>query len=164
MKIFRMLLLVVLLTVSTNIPTFAAKNEIKVIAGGIEVVFADQQPIFKDGRILVPIRGVFELLVPEGSNKEEVFKVTWNEKTSTATIKNKWYKVTIKSGKKTFISNDKTITTDVMPQMINKKLMIPLRAVAEAVDAKVEWDGENNVVKIYYEPLVKVVESEKKGN
>ena len=67
--------------------------------------------------------------------------------------------MTIKSGQNTFTSNGKTITPDVAPQIINGRFMLSLRAVSEAVDAQVDWDGKNGIVKIYYESQIKVSEN-----
>jgi hypothetical protein len=156
LRILKSLLLAILFIISATLPIFAEEDSIKVNVSGTEVNFPDQKPVTKDGRVLVPVRGVFELLVPEGSNKDEIFKVTWDSKTSTATIKNKWYTVKIQSGKKSFTSNGKSITPDVPPQIINGRLMLPIRAVAESVDAQVEWDGADKTVKIYYKSEVKV--------
>lgn len=142
---------VFILTLTATV--FAGDDDIMVIVGNKEAVFEDQKPIIYEGRVLVPVRGVFELLV-QSDNKAENFVVSWDEKTSTVTIKNKWYTVTAKAGDSTFTANGKTIKPDVAPQIINGRFMLPLRAISEAVDTTVEWDEDKRVVKIYYEILV----------
>lgn len=47
------------------------------------------------------------------------------------------------------IVNGKEIQCDVPPQMINGRVMVPARFVAEPLGAKVEWDNEKNAVVIY---------------
>lgn len=42
----------------------------------------------------------------------------------------------------------KQITSDVAPVIKDGRTLVPIRVVAEALGLEVEWDGENNVVKI----------------
>ncbi len=155
-KILSIAALTALLTIPTNFSASAAQNDISVIVSGTEVSFADQQPVMQDGRVLVPVRGVFEKLNGADGTADYPFAVSWDDATQTATIKNFWYTVTIKAGSKTFTANGKTITPDVAPQIINGRLMMPLRAISEAVDATVEWDDDTREVKIFYESLIKI--------
>lgn len=55
------------------------------------------------------------------------------------------------------VVNGKDIISDVSPQNINGRVMVPARALAEALGAKVQWDAENNTVVVTSE--VKVIES-----
>lgn len=41
---------------------------------------------------------------------------------------------------------DITYKSDVPPQIINGRTLVPARALAESLGASVEWDGENNTV------------------
>ena len=45
--------------------------------------------------------------------------------------------------------NGKKTPIDVPAQIIDSRTYLPLRAVAEAMDCRVEWDGENKIVDIY---------------
>ena len=45
--------------------------------------------------------------------------------------------------------NDEQIDLDVPAQLINDRTMVPLRAIFEALDAKVEWDDETQTVTAY---------------
>jgi hypothetical protein len=45
--------------------------------------------------------------------------------------------------------NGKQVYSDVPPQIINGRTMVPVRFVAESLGADVKWDGENNAVEIY---------------
>ena len=40
----------------------------------------------------------------------------------------------------------KALTFDVPPQLINNRTMVPLRAIFEAMGAKVDWDGDTETV------------------
>lgn len=44
------------------------------------------------------------------------------------------------------IVNGQEITPDVPPQIIDGRVMVPARFIAEPLGATVEWDGENNTV------------------
>lgn len=44
--------------------------------------------------------------------------------------------------------NGQEIKTDVPPQIINGRTMVPVRWIAEALGADIQWDGKNNAVKI----------------
>lgn len=46
------------------------------------------------------------------------------------------------------IINNQEIQCDTPPQIINGRVMVPARFVAEPLGATVEWDGENRVVRI----------------
>jgi N-acetylmuramoyl-L-alanine amidase len=42
----------------------------------------------------------------------------------------------------------KIIETDVEPINVNGRVLVPVRAVAEALGCKVDWDGDTQTVKI----------------
>lgn len=44
--------------------------------------------------------------------------------------------------------NGKEIETDVEPVNVNGRILVPVRAIAESLGCKVEWDGTNNTVSI----------------
>ncbi len=50
--------------------------------------------------------------------------------------------------------NGQEIKPDVPPQIINGRTMVPIRWVAEALGADVEWDGKNRQVKVNQLPDV----------
>ena len=45
--------------------------------------------------------------------------------------------------------NGKEIFLDVPAILKNDRTLVPVRAVSEALQARVEWDGENNAVHIF---------------
>ena len=116
-----------------------ASGDITVTVDGVVVVFADQGPILVDGRVLVPVRGVFE---------EMGFEASWDRATRTATLLSDEYEVVIPLGESTFTVNGETVTPDVPQQLLNDRVMLPLSAVAEAVGATPSWDGEARVASI----------------
>ena len=110
-----------------------------VVVNGERIIFPDQKAILKDGRTLVPARGVFEAM---GA------KVDWDGNTQTVTVSNASRKVKIIIGKNYITVDGKTKQIDVPAQLINGRTMIPVRAVAEAFDCKVGWDGSTDTATI----------------
>jgi hypothetical protein len=45
--------------------------------------------------------------------------------------------------------NGVELETDVPPMILNNRTMVPLRAIAEALDARVEWNQELQMITIY---------------
>ena len=113
-------------------------NRITVEVDGEVVDFDDQQPIIEDGRTLVPLRAIFEKLNAE---------VIWDgaENIVTATKDNKTIKLTIGSSKLYVNGEIKTIL-DVPAKIIKSRTLVPVRAIAESFDCKVEWDSKTRTV------------------
>lgn len=110
---------------------------IVVLVNGSPVTF-DQPPVIIDGRTLVPIRAVVEKLG---------YEVRWNDTTKTVYINTK--KIVDKSfpGPEIKVSVDNCLVEfDVLPQIINGRTLVPIRAVAEELGCEVDWDGELKVV------------------
>ncbi|HWP97444.1 MAG TPA: copper amine oxidase N-terminal domain-containing protein [Syntrophomonadaceae bacterium] len=109
----------------------------RVFLDGQELTF-DVLPIVVDGRILVPMRGIFEPLGLDCHWEEpnHVFCGVNGEKF--------WMEV----GSYIAWAGQKEIDLDVPAQVINGRVMIPLRAVAEACMCKVNYDADTNAVNI----------------
>lgn len=104
-----------------------------------EIVF-DQAPIIQNDRTLVPMRKIFEAMDAT---------VTWEESAQTITSQRGSDVVLMIIGQNQVYKNGKVVyTMDVPAQIINDRTMVPLRAVAEAFDAEVAWDGVNYVINI----------------
>jgi len=76
-KMKRLALVIVALIFAIIAITAVSANEISVTVNGERVNFASQQPVIVDGRTLVPVRGVFEMMG---------FDVDWNQEASQATL------------------------------------------------------------------------------
>ena len=111
-------------------PALAA-NEVKVILDGRALNF-DVPPQMVNGRTLVPLRVIFEEL---GAS------VDWNENTQTITATKGNTTVSLRIGNNVLTRNSTSVTLDVPAQLINKRTMVPTRAVAEAFGADVKWDS-----------------------
>jgi len=116
----------------------AVSDPITVLLNGNPVNFADQGPVIVDGRVLVPVRGVFEQMG---------FEVDWNEATSQATLTGH-ATVVITIGSNVFTTNGVSGTLDVPAQTKNARTMLPLRLVLESIGFNLNWIAETQTVQI----------------
>ena len=128
--------------------------EATVIVSGKEIILEKQAAIVKDGEIFVPVFGIFEYLEGANGNTDSPFTVFWDNQTSTASIKNRWYAVVATSGKQYFTCNGRQVTPAAAQQTINGEFMLPLKAIAKAIDATTHWDEAKSTISIYYESMV----------
>ena len=132
------IIFLVMLTVSLNV--FA--EDISVTLNGSNIVFEDAKPIIYNDRTLIPIRAVFE--------KANCY-VDWDSKNNMAVIGNeeKVIFISINSEKmKVYDIVKDEIDLDVPAMIVDESTMIPLRAVSEALGAKVEWNQQSNTVSL----------------
>jgi len=95
-------------------------------------------PILQDGRVFVPLRGVFEQL---GAS------VVYDNGTITATT-GSGAAVELQIGSTQATVNGQTETIDVAPFIVGASTYVPLRFISQALGATVDWDGTNQVVEI----------------
>ena len=114
--------------VSKGVKILIDKQEIK----------SDLAPIIKNGRTLVPVRVVSENLG---------FDVEWDQKNWTAILSKDGIDYRVKIGEKKIRTSDgKEMKLDVPAQLVNKRTMLPLRAIVEISGASVEWDSNSKSV------------------
>lgn len=97
----------------------------------------DVPPIIEDGRVLVPLRAIFEAL---GATVE------WDEATKKIIGKKDATTVTLKLGETTAQVNDREITLDVAATSIQGRTLVPIRFIAESLGAKVKWQVSTDTV------------------
>ena len=135
----------VLIFILALAPSAAASADISVTIEGQPVTFADQPPVVREGRTLVPVRGVFEDLG---------FVVDWERHApQTATLTGSGFTVHITVGSAEFTVNGAPHTLDVPAQVIGGRTMLPIRAVLEAVGLYVGWHAGLNIVMISASPV-----------
>ncbi len=100
-------------------------------------LFFDQPAMIINDRTLVPMRVIFEEL---GAT------VSWDNATETVTAVKDGKTIKLKIGSNIMTINGETKTLDVSASIKNDRTMVPVRAVSEALGAKVEWDGVNSRV------------------
>lgn len=116
-----------------------AEDDVKVLVNGDPVVFADQTPFVENNRTLVPMRAIFEAL---GATVE------WDGETQTVISYDPFSAVSIvlQIGSNKMFVNDKAVELDVAAKIVNDRTMVPVRAIAEGMNSKVDWDQENLTV------------------
>ena len=97
-------------------------------------LYFDVLPQITDSRTMIPVRAVAEAFGAE---------VGWDGDTETVTIVRPGTKITMKLGENFFMKNDTKMELDVPAFETGGRTLIPARAVAEALDCKVEWDEAN---------------------
>ena len=117
----------------------APVSDITVTVNGETVQFKNQDPIIKDGRTLVPVRGVFEAMGAQVDWLQEAQKVVVN----TASVN-----ITMTLNSSVYYVNGVEKTLDVPAELINDRTMVPVRAISESLGCNVDWDNENRVVVI----------------
>lgn len=102
-----------------------------------ELVEFDQPPVIIDGSTMVPVRAVFE---QAGAD------VTWDQENQTAMLVRGGYTVTIKLNDTVLYKNGTPVALSVPASIINDRVLIPVRAIGEAMDFSIAWDGYNYTV------------------
>ncbi|KXL54533.1 N-acetylmuramoyl-L-alanine amidase LytC precursor [Anaerotignum neopropionicum] len=114
-------------------------SEVKINIDGKELVPEDMPPVIIDGRTVLPMRLIAQALGCE---------VLWNEDTKQAFVMNDDYTVAFTLGSKKGIKNGTEFTMDVPAMIINDRTMLPVRALANALDINITWDDPNRTVNI----------------
>ncbi len=106
------------------------------------VGFNYQQPYNENGRVFVPVRGVFEAMG---------FEVDYEPVTKTAYLKDEFHSVELTLGNTYFMADGKTVYPETPQFILNDCFMIPLRSVSEAVDAEVSYNNQTYIIDIKYD-------------
>lgn len=127
--------LVAVLTLLCVQLAFAAGN-ISVQVNG-KALSMDSKPFVQQGKVLVPMRAIFETL---GAS------VKWDDKAQKVTAKKGSTEIVLWMGKKEAKVGSKTVNLDVPAAVSNGRTVVPLRFVAESLGAKVDWVSSKNLV------------------
>ncbi len=109
---------------------------IPVIVNGQQVQF-DQPPVERSGRVFVPLRGVFEKLGASVVYDNGTINATGNGRTAQLTI-----------GSTAALVNGSPTQLDVAPFLVGARTYVPLRFVAQALGAAVNYDYNSQTVNI----------------
>lgn len=147
---FKVAFLCLLLFLSM-VPAALAAENIQLDFNG-KLADTSAEPVNKDGSVYVPIRVVEEI--------EGLTISSWDNATKTLTIAQHGTDaaLTLKVGEKMAKKGAKTIGMSQPAQVINNRVMVPLRFVAEAFDADVAWNPASKTVYV-----AKTTEQQKKG-
>ncbi|WP_449240505.1 copper amine oxidase N-terminal domain-containing protein [Desulfoscipio gibsoniae] len=131
---------VIVFTLANIVPAMAVEP-IRVIVDGKDLSF-DVSPKLENGRLMVPMRAIFEALDVQ---------VEWDNVTNTIIGENlitKGSNIKLVVGRKTAYINDKAVELDMPAKVIEGRVLVPLRFVAEALGGNVEWTAGNSIVNI----------------
>jgi len=124
------------MTLAFGGPAWAA--DITVTVDGTLLGF-DVPPVIVDGRVLVPLRVIFEAMgAPVG----------WDAATRTITAVRGDTTIRLEIGRRTADISGEPVALDVPAQIRDGRTLVPLRFVAEALGAAVAWDGATRSITI----------------
>lgn len=115
----------------------APARQINIVVNG--KVLNNASAVIINGRVLVPCRAVGDALA---------CSVSWDNNTRTATVQRDKTTLLLTANSNTTYLNGKAITSDVPSTIIDSRLYLPLRLVAESLGAKVIWDDVKYTVSI----------------
>jgi len=111
---------------------------VRVFVDGSPVAF-DQAPVIANGRVLVPLRGVFERL---GAT------VAWDPALQTVLAQRAATSVSLRIGSPQAFVNGQPQVMDVPALLVGGRTMVPLRFVSQTLGADVNWDAATSTVQI----------------
>lgn len=114
-------------------------KEIAIVIDGEKYTDPNMPAVSIDGRTMLPMRGICE---------ELGCTVTWNEAAKQVYAVSDTHTVVFQIDSKTGYKNGETFTMDVAPMIVNDRTMLPVRALATALDIDVTWDDPNRTVYI----------------
>lgn len=119
-------------------PTDANAGKLYVTVNGIRCV-GDVDPVIENGRMLVPLRQVFEKMGAE---------VVWDDGTKTAscTLEGETVTVTLSSTNATI--NGTSYILDAAPTLLNGRILVPVRFIAEGLGACVTYRDNTKTAEI----------------
>jgi len=127
------------LTTTTRLsPKEIGAYDITVLFDGQTLQF-NVPPQIVNGRTMVPLRAIFEALGAA---------VNWDNNTKTVTAKKDDTAVVLTIGSTTPTVNGQEVTIDQPAIIVNNTTLVPLRFIAEAFDADVNWNASTWVVTI----------------
>ena len=135
MKKFLAVVLSVMMVLSVVTPVMA-DGDISVFLNGEKLNF-DVPPTEINGRVLVPVRVIFEAL---GAT------VDWDEETSTVISRKDETIIVLQIDNNMMMVNETQKTLDVAATEISGRTLVPVRAISEAFGVKVDWDDSTQSV------------------
>jgi len=118
-------------------PVFADSN-IRVVLNGEELAF-DVPPRVINDRVMVPMRGIFESLGTE---------IEWEDSTRTVRATRADRVIVMRLDDGIMRVNHNGFELDVAPLSVDGRAMVPIRAIADGLDATVNWDADTQTVEI----------------
>lgn len=108
-----------------------------------QLISSDAPPVIAEGRVLVPLRGVFHRLGAV---------VTWDPTTQTVLAARGDTSITLRIGDTQASINGRPTPMDVPALLVDGRTMVPLRFISQALGAQVSWDAATTTVQIASAP------------
>ncbi len=124
---------------NSGILSYFKKDSILVMLNGKYIDF-DVAPVIMNDRVMVPMRNIFEAL---GS------VVNWDGETKTVFASKGDKIITIQVGQNFMFLNNEKIEIDSPSVIVDERTLVPLRAVAEALDTQVFYNEDTKTVVIH---------------
>lgn len=134
-KILCGILSAAMLITSAAVPAMADGN-INVTLDG-KVLSFDVPPQIINERTMVPLRAIFEAL---GAS------VDWDQKTQTVTSAKGGTTIKLTIDNNTMFVNGAGVTLDTPACVVEGRTLVPVRAISEAYNTKVDWDDKTRTV------------------
>lgn len=115
---------------------FATTKTPTIVVNGKKVAF-QTSPIVKKGNILIPVRDFGNALKA---------KVTWNQKTKTATVSRKGHTVQMTVGKSYVKHNGKIVKMDTKVMLYKNRIYIPVKYAVATLGLQMTVDAKKNIV------------------
>ena len=106
-----------------------------------EIMSFDVEPIIENDRTLVPFRAIFEIMGCDVDYSEEEGKQVVSARRGEDTLV-----LTIGENKMHF--NEEEIALDVPAKIKDSRTLVPLRAISEAFECAVQWNGDTKTIHI----------------
>jgi len=120
-------------------------NGPRVTVNGQSMTFSAQPPMEQNGRVLVPMRDIFEKL---GAYVE------YDRANQSVNALQGGTHITLPIGGRTARVGDRNVSLDVPAQVVNGTTLVPLRFVAESLGARVDFDPGTDTVAIFTDGTV----------
>jgi hypothetical protein len=102
-------------------------------------LYTEVLPFFRNGRVMVPLRELFQGLGAQ---------VSWNKENQSITATRNDRSLTLTVGSTKAVVNGTETTLDVAPCLKSGLTFVPLRLVGEALGAQVVWEDAARTIKI----------------
>lgn len=128
--LFLSVLLILTLLFSQAVAVYASQGPSVLVNG--KTLSSDTSPVIEQGRVLVPLRAIFEALGAD---------VKYDDKTGTINAELDGVKMTLKIDDKSAVVGGKNLTMDVPAKIVQQRTVVPLRFVSESLGATVDWNS-----------------------
>lgn len=116
-------------------------TDLKVLVNGKQVNFNGAISVNNNGRILVPLRSIFEAM---GAS------VVWDNNTKTIYAKKDQTEIRLAINSNIAYINGKPVTLDTPAIVYKDRTLVPVRFIGEAFDGTVDWNSTTKTVSIIF--------------